>query len=267
MKIFLTGATGFLGQHILKKYDNVVPFFRNEDLVSKLHETNPDVIVNCAAEIYNTKQMFDVNVSFVSIILNYLIDKPAVKFIQLGSSSEYGYVGRASSEKDPTNPKDCYSLTKSIASSMCQLYASCYETNVCIIRPYSPFGIGEKPHRLFPKLLQAFKYDRPMELTRGVHDFLYIDDFMSAFDIILNACTDPGEIINVSSGNQTSNIDVYRIFKQIAKKEAPITFIDKFVTYPVWKCDNTHIKLKYNWTPKFSLQSAIEDFYKTDFYE
>lgn len=267
MKLFLTGATGFIGQHIHKKYEDVVPFFRNEDLVSKLYETKPDVIVNCAAEIYNTKQMWDVNVSFVSIILNYLIDKPEVKFIQIGSSSEYGYVNKPSDESDPTKPKDYYSLTKSIASLMCQKFASCYETNVCIIRPYSPFGVGEKTHRLFPRLLQAFKYDRPMELARGVHDFLYIEDFMSAFDTILKSNCDPGEVINVSSGVETSNTEVYKIFKQIAKKEAPVTFVDKFVTYPVWKCDNSHLKFKYNWMPKFSLQTAIEEFYKTDFYE
>jgi len=267
MNIFVTGATGFIGHRICKKYNETIPFFRNEDLQSKLYESKPDVIVNCAAEIYNTKQMWDVNVSFVSIILNYLIDKPDVKFIQIGSSSEYGYVNQSSRESTPSNPKDYYSLTKSIASSMCQLYASCYQTNVCIIRPYSPFGVGEKPHRLFPKLLQAFKYDRPMELTRGVHDFLYIEDFMDAFDLILKGNTNPGEIINVSSGIETSNTEVYKIFKQVAKKEAPITFVDKFVTYPVWKCDNTHLKFKYGWNPKYTLRSAIETFYQTNYYE
>jgi len=130
------------------------------------------------------------------------------------------------------------------------------------------FGVGEKSHRLFPKLLSAFKYNKLMDLVNGVHDFCYINDFLDGIDLVLNSDNYiPGEIVNISSGEQTTNVDLLNIFKKVFGNKGSVNLVDRFVTYKHWQCDNTHIKTKYGWQPKFSLLEAVKEFSKTNYYE
>jgi nucleoside-diphosphate-sugar epimerase len=151
---------------------------------------------------------------------------------------------------------------------LCQSYAKQYGNDVVIIRPYSPFGPGERPHRLFPRLWRAFKLNKPMKLVNGVHDFCYIDDFVNAVDIIVTCNQhEPGEIINISSGIQTTNHTVYDIFKQISGHAGLVELDDTWVTPTVW-CANIHKAVnKFNWQPQYNIEQGIEKFLKEAHYE
>jgi len=268
VRYFITGANGFLGQNFVKRYNDVVPYSRYEDLTSKLCTSDPDIIINCAADIYNEDKMWASNVEIARCCLDYVRRNPHVKMVQIGSSSEYGNSSTPTHECSPTNPDSYYGLTKLIATNTALSYAKLYDLDVFVARPYSVFGIGEKPHRLFPKLLAAFKYNKPMELVNGVHDFCYVEDFIDGVEAVLNSeYTIPGEIVNISNGVETTNVELYNIFKQVFNKEGNVKLLDKFVTYRRWMCDNSYIKNKFGWSPKFSLCDAVEDFCKTEYYE
>jgi nucleoside-diphosphate-sugar epimerase len=161
-----------------------------------------------------------------------------------------------------------YSGTKGAATLLCQAYAKQHNVDVQIIRPYSPYGPGERPHRLFPALWRAFKLDNPMKLVMGVHDFCYIDDFVDAVDLIIgNDKRTPGEIINVSSGEQYSNSTVLETFRKITGLQGNVEVMAKFTTPPVWKADVTLVKEKYGWKPKYSLEDGIRKFLEEATYE
>jgi len=263
MKIFITGSTGFIGKNLVQRYSDhdVFEFHRKLDLYESLRYFKPDLIINCAAEIYNRDEMVAVNVNLVKECLDYVKTYPNTKMIQLGSSSEYGPVNRPSKETDPIQALDMYSGTKGMATLLCQSYARSYNLDIVIVRPYSPYGPGERPHRLFPALWRSFKLDSPMDLVLGVHDFCYIDDFIDALDLIIGSDQrQPGEIINVSSGVQTSNVDVLFTFKSITGKDGVVTLKNTFVTPTTWTADITHVKTKYKWSPKNTLEQGITKF-------
>jgi nucleoside-diphosphate-sugar epimerase len=270
MKIFITGATGFIGSNLQKFYEQsehqVFAYTRAMNIDECLINFQPNLIINCAAEIYNSDAMWTANVELVKHCLDYQRNYPCT-LIQLGSSSEYGTHDRATEETDPIAATDMYSSTKGIATMLCQSYAKQYNNDVVIVRPYSPFGPGERPHRLFPRLWRAFKSNESMRLVNGVHDFCYIDDFVDAVNIIVNGVRAPGEIINISSGVQTTNHEVYNIFKQLTGHTGAVELSNDWVTPAVW-CANTHkVQNKFNWHPQYTIKQGIEKFLAEANYE
>lgn len=271
MKIFILGSTGFIGSNILNFFSKhtVWTYIKSSDnLKNQLNLLQPDWIINCAAEIYQQDLMWESNVTLVKDCLEWLRNNPYCKMIHMGSSSEYGSVDRPTNENDPVVVTDMYGTTKGISTHLCTAYAKTYGLDVVTVRPYSPFGPGERPRRLFPKLWLAFKRNIPMQLVEGVHDFCYIDDFVSAIDTIMQSKNrKPGDIINVSSGIQSTNSEVLECFRSITKQQGCVTQIDKFCTPKVWQADISYVKQHYGWKPSIDLYRGIELFLEKAKYE
>lgn len=269
MKILITGGTGFIGRNLIEYYkkDNlVIETRRGDDLTSVLNTHRPEVIINCAAEIYKPELMFDSNIVIVQKFLEWLVKNPSTKMIQLGSSAEYGPMPRASNESDRINPVDVYQGTKGAATVMCQGYARQFGLDIQIARVYSAYGRYEKPHRLFSRLYDAFINQKPMQLYAGYHDFIYIKDFVRGIDTLVNSPVSNGDIINFGSGQQHSNLQVLEFWKYVTGKTAPITYMDtmaKAFESSVWVCDTTYARQQYGFTTTYTLEQGIRDLIET----
>jgi nucleoside-diphosphate-sugar epimerase len=264
MKVYITGSTGFIGKHLMKLYPDALGYNRGDDVKGWLNRYKPDVIINSAAEIYDSENMFEPNIVLTYQCLEYVKKNPAVKMIQIGSSSEYGPKAKASAETDMLNPIDFYQGTKAAATMMCQGLARQFDLNVCIARPYSVYGPGEKPHRLFPRLWKAFMKNEPMKLFDGEHDFIYIDDFVRGINLLANHDSIPsGDVINFGSGIQTSNLEVLDLFVRVTDRTAPVelvSFKQKRFETEIWRCDTTYAKERYEFQTHIDLKLGIELF-------
>jgi nucleoside-diphosphate-sugar epimerase len=269
MKILITGSTGFIGKNLLEHFseNDCYPFTRGENLYVTLRKFRPDMVINSAAEIYEPHKMWEPNVEFTKICLDWLVQNPTKKMIQLGSSIEYGMLDRAATERDPILPVDMYSTTKGMATLMCQGYARQFGLDVTVVRPYSIFGKYERPHRLFPRLWRAFTMDVPMTLYAGEHDFVYIDDFIHGIDLLVNLQQPTnGDIVHFASGIQTSNKEVLEIFEKITGKTSPVEYkpvLAKKFESTVWKGDTTYAREQYGFSCNYTLEQGIEHFLKT----
>lgn len=270
MVIFLTGSSGFIGSNITLHFLNhtVCHYNRDEDIKFQLDSIKPDWIINCAAEIYDRSKMWESNVLLVKSCLDWIVTNSNTKMIHIGSSSEYGPFDCPTSEKTPAFATDMYGTSKAIATQLCKAYAETYKIDVLVVRPYSLYGPFEKPHRLFPKLWQAFKLDRPMQLVQGVHDFCYIDDFVNAVEKIMSSNNRiPGDVVNISSGIQTTNQQVLEHFRSITNTNGAVTVVDKFCTPKVWQADISYAFERYGWSPSTSLEEGIKQFLDNAYYE
>jgi nucleoside-diphosphate-sugar epimerase len=107
-----------------------------------------------------------------------------------------------------------------------------------------------------------------MTLVDGIHDFCYIDDFVQAVAMI--ATSDqrtPGEIVNVSSGVQTTNHEVYEIFKRITGHAGAVALKDDWVTPNVWAANIHKAINKFGWRPQYTIEQGIEKFLAEANYE
>jgi len=266
MKIFITGTSGFIGRSLKEHFEpmhEVIEYVRGTDIFIMLEVSKPDLIINCAGEIYDANKMYRTNIDLVEAILEWLKRNPKTRLIQLGSSAEYGPMPRASAETDPINPMDVYQATKGAATLMCQGYARQFGLQTLVARIYSGFGQYERPHRLFQKLYRAFYHKEAMILHDGYHDFIYIEDFVRGIELVLNRAWPVGEIVNFGSGVQHSNLAVLDAWKHVSGiNTAPVTYIDEFskpFESKVWVCDTNYAKQQYGFKTEYSIEMGIKD--------
>lgn len=235
--IFLTGATGFIGSHLLKRlikegckvHISIRPDsslwrieeFKNdftshkidltdfEAIRSLINQIKPDIIFNLAAygvdyrqqDIY---QAIDINIiASVNLFEAFLVNN-GHRFIHTGTCLEYGHKNVPASESDVLIPTGIYGATKTssvhILSSMTNSMDS---GKLIILRPFGVFGEYEGIHKFIPQVIDKLTNENPVQMTLGeqIRDYIYIDDLIDAYIL---ASTVPLknkiEIINIGSG-------------------------------------------------------------------
>jgi len=273
MKILITGTTGFLGRSIKEFYQaqghTIIEYMRGNVSVGLLiHGHQPDVMIHCAAEIYEPKNMFRSNIVMVEEILeNIRLHSPKTRLIHIGSSSEYGALDRPSRETDRINPLNLYEATKGAGTLLCQGYARHYNLDICVARIYSGYGAYEKERRLFPTLYRAFFKDQSMRLFDGMHDFIYIEDFLRGIDTLVTKGFIPGDIVNFGSGAPKTNLEVLQAWQQVTGRDAPVDYQGGQMQHAqrdadFWCCDTTYALKQYGFETKYTLEQGIADFIK-----
>jgi UDP-glucose 4,6-dehydratase len=98
----------------------------------------------------------------------------------------------------PTNP---YAGTKAAAELIVQTYISSFNLPIIITRGNNVYGNGQYPEKVIPKFIQQLKNNLKVTIQgdgSAKRSFLYIDDTIRAFDIILNK-GERGEIYNIGT--------------------------------------------------------------------
>lgn len=249
-KVLITGSSGFIGKSLQEFYKDkyiVITADRNDNIEDKLNKNRPDYIFHCAAEIYENSLMFESNVVYIKKILDYCRINSVDKLIALGSSSEYGSKNDPMKEIDFLDPRTMYEATKAASSMLIQGYSKTYNINSIIIRPFTIVGRNEKSHKFFPTLYKSWKLKKEITLSNAVHDFVFIDDFLSAFDAILNNNKDLFDIINIGSGYKTTNHEIVNIFEEVTQYKYKKNLVDKLRTFDNfnWVADTNKLKTKY----------------------
>jgi len=182
MKIFLTGASGFIGKNFYKlaikkghfiyaptrakrnNNNNIKWLSGDFDYSWKNELSNSKILVHLAASGLNSsneRDIYDTNV-FKSInLLNNAIKYKCKKWLIISTSSEYGLIKKNKSLKftKKTNrvPEDDYGLSKAIFTDYCINLAKKFNCKVRIMRIFFVYGSGENKKRLYPSMLRAAK--------------------------------------------------------------------------------------------------------------
>lgn len=267
--VIITGATGFLGKNLLErlsKDNNLWCINRGDKIIKEeIEKFSPDYIYHFAAEIYDDSKMIESNVLLTYNLLEATKDIDFKCFINVGSSSEYGLKSKPMKETDVLVPRTMYESTKASATLLCQSYATIYDKPIATVRPFSVYGRHEPSRRFIPTIAEKFHTKGCVFISEGVHDFVYIDDFI---DGVLQVATSDkekikGDIVNLGSGIQYSNFEVYDNFRILFGYDINVTKLtSKLRTYDsqTWVADISYAKNKYGYSPKYNFIDGLKEY-------
>lgn len=234
MKIFCTGATGFIGSYLVKRLiscdnelmcmkRNTSKLDRVEDVKNRIrwinHDKNwenkvlefrPDVIFNLAWDGVASAQrvVWDEQISNIKMqqeLLNIALECGTRKIIGVGSQSEYGEFEKKIDENYPVSPKTAYAAAKVGALTILKTFCEINNIDWYWFRLFPIFGPGESSVWLIPTLIKNMCTSDHMDLTPGQQKlpYLYVGECANA---IASASLVEGKcgIYNVCSNNSIS---------------------------------------------------------------
>lgn len=237
MKTLLTGATGFIGQHILKqllddnhkvlctmrKNSNITKLGESakkckwiltdtDDWTTKVEEFVPDAIIHGAWSGVDAANRDNWSVQVANLLFQQQLLDVAAKigtqrFVGIGSQAEYGTFEGCIDEKFPANPNTAYGTTKLAAMELVKGFCEVKNINWYWFRLFSCFGEGETDNWLIPATIKNMQSGSSMDFTPGEqkYAYLYIGEVAKA---IKNAAIMPqpaqNGVYNISSDRTIS---------------------------------------------------------------
>lgn len=268
MKIFITGANGFIGRSLcgtLEVLGHEVQTFHRQRPIVKL-PTGTECVIHLAGEIYDENVMLDTNVILTKELLEAAKFAHLKSFIYIGSSSEYGEKKIPMQENMVLEPRTIYEATKGCGTLLVQGYARTYNIPTAIVRPFSVFGPDENPGRFMPCIMRAAIDKEPLIVSPGVHDFIYIKDFIAGL-LVINDLTvarenDIVEIFNVGTGIETTNLQVVQIMEKLIGHSIEYTVSDNIMrSFDTnhWCADITKLKEMTGFVLKYTLEEGLQE--------
>ena len=207
MKILITGASGFIGHHLVKRLSLSQEVFalihgRSVDLPGGSVSIIPsdlagfldtgalpehiDVIIHLAQA--NTafpeaaNELFAVNTRAAQRLLDYGRRAGARQFILASSGDVYGRRSGPCRESDAAVPKSFYAATKYAAELLAQSYSDYLQP--CILRLFQPYGPGQR-NRLVSKLADRMRRGDTVQLHKDDHPRMtpiYLSDLIHVIE-------------------------------------------------------------------------------------
>ncbi|AEA46569.1 dTDP-glucose 4,6-dehydratase [Archaeoglobus veneficus SNP6] len=240
------------------------------DLISNLIK-NVYAIVNFAAEthvdrsISNPYSFLQSNVVGVFTILEAMRKcNPNAKLVHISTDEVYGDILQGSFKEDDTlRPSSPYSASKAAADMFVLSYARTYGLHAMITRCTNNYGAYQFPEKLIPKTIirAAMNMKIPIYGTgKNVRDWIYVLDHCEAINTVMQKGK-KGEIYNISSGEEKTNLEVVtRILSIMGKDEDLIEFVEDRPGHDIrYSLDSSKIRNELGWKPKHSFEEGIKE--------
>uniref|UniRef100_A0A7C3RW71 NAD(P)-dependent oxidoreductase n=1 Tax=Dictyoglomus thermophilum TaxID=14 RepID=A0A7C3RW71_DICTH len=296
MKVLITGATGFIGSHLvenliknniheifilkrstsdiwrIKEYISKIRAFDidKEDIMEIVKDIKPDVVIHLATyyrKYHNYSDlpfMLESNIGFPTKILESMASIGVRYFINTGTFFEkvysYGF-------QNISYPFNLYASTKLAFEEILKFYAFNYGIKAITLRIFSPYGYRDNPNKLIPYLIKKVINDEEIDMTEGFQslDFIYVKDIVEAYIKAMNYIINMKGIyqsFDIGTGITHTLRELICLLEKISGKKikvnwGKIPYSNNEVFYSKADISSTINFLK--WIPKYDLEKGLEE--------
>ena len=291
MKVLVTGATGFVGQHLIKRLTvlghEIVCIVRDIDHYQNrwwkreqvaygditnpvfvervVTDYSPDIVFHLAAQSivrtarnspYNT---FETNAIGTLNILESCRKSLTSRVFIMSTDKVYGNTMDAS-EHASLRSSGFYETSKVCVDHIAQTYARQTDLSITIIRPCNIYGPGDRNKRIIPNMVQEALVEKTITLFKGNDDkreYIYINDLVNALITMIDS--NVKGIYNIGTGNVLDQVDIAECIGLFL----PVT--TKMVTPPNFKKAELHQqsvdhkKITSLWKPNVTIRDGIKN--------
>ena len=290
MRALVTGASGFVGPHLIAHLeaegDDVVGVDRAHGGVditdpdgvrSLLDEVRPEVVYHLAgwSDVGRSwdapVECFRSNAQGTLNVLQASLGAGVDRVVLVGSADVYGLVGEADlplSEDAPLRPVSPYGASK-VAADFLGLQAHLgHGLGVIRARPFTHLGPGQTDRFVAAALAARIARNEveggdvvPVGNLTPRRDFTDVRDVVRAYRL-LAAKGEPGEVYNVCTGRDVAVRDLAERFVGMATRPMRLETdpaLERPVDLPVLRGDPSRIAGATGWEPRISLDQTLTD--------
>lgn len=285
MKILVTGASGFIGSHLMKylsrnstihglsrsqKSQNIfqISLLDKQKLAKHMKKNKYDVVVHLAASLEESKplDMFAKNCISTANILECCVETNVTKVIFSSSQLVYGKSEYLPIDEDhPKNPTSNYALSKLICEEICKMYHNTYGISIQILRFSSVYGPDQSSKYLIPTMMKNSINNKNIEIhhyRNGLQlmDFVHVKDVCKAISLACKSKSKFG-IYNIASGKPTTANDIADKISQIISIHTINTNIDREANHIFYDISNA--EREFGFKPSIKLdKKTLKEIYK-----
>jgi len=254
MRIFITGGTGFIGKHLVKKLredESNELFLLSKDLADienwkkEVEDFKPEACIHLAWEglpDYGCKMSIK-NLKYGLDLFNFLADIKCKSILSAGSCWEI-----------LPQPFNAFSAAKNSLHWIGREIAR--ENNMQFVwtRLFYVYGPGQRKESLIPYLIDSAKQGKSPEIKNldAKNDFIYVENVAEAIAMIIKKCK-KSAVYDVGSGKLTSVQEIAKIiFPDFEAQQSEINLASN-------SCANiSKIKKEIGWEPKTIIKDGIK---------
>ncbi len=295
MKTFVTGASGFLGSHLVRRlladgHEVAIMLrpggdtwrIRSEmdrvavvkgDLaepgaaVEGLRRFGPEVVFHLAWQGGNSyKFQHDPEQVLTNLVgtlrmTKLAADSGATRFVGLGTCVEYGSYEIPVRETQAATPQTMYGKAKHLAGLGVLSLGESLGIEVSWVRLFWAYGPCDDPLRLLPGVILSLLRGRRPAVTEGLQkwDYLHVDDCVEAL-VRLGAAKKAGGIFNLGSGRAVPIREVVERIRDLVNPGMEVGFGE--VPYRPGQAmhlqaDTTRLQAAVDWRPRIDLADGL----------
>jgi GDP-4-dehydro-6-deoxy-D-mannose reductase len=293
MKVAITGASGFIGTHLIERlspdvnYQVYGLYFKNKpremsnvtfipcDVTCEAQVHNffatvkPDTVFHLAGRTHGSlSDLLDTNVVGTRNVLEAIrLYSPASHVLVMSSSAVYGYAGtKPIRESTCFCPVGNYGISKASAEMIVQQYISMHSLEITVVRSFNIIGPGQSTQFLVGTIVdqiacimekkQECIFLRSLSSSR---DYIDVRDVVNALTSFMRRKS--MGTYNIGSGKAWSTQEIVDLLFDSIGESFPILIPDptEQETIPIQISDNSSIMKDIGWNPMIDIKSSLQD--------